>query len=64
MSTRRYDPSQRASPLGLGNRDLRGEGTCRIHAADLSEPANQPSRASRFCRSWWQPRTRPLICRN
>jgi dolichol-phosphate mannosyltransferase len=26
MSTRRYDPSQRARPLGLGNRSLRGGG--------------------------------------
>jgi dolichol-phosphate mannosyltransferase len=26
MSTRRYDPSHRARPMGLGNRGLRGEG--------------------------------------
>ena len=38
MSTRRYDPSQRARPLGLGNRDSRGEGcACWIRRA-TTEP--------------------------
>lgn len=38
MSTRRYDPSHRARPLGLGNRDLRGEGARSEFDYRLSEP--------------------------
>ncbi len=43
MSTRRYDQSQRARPLGLGNRGFRGEGMLAEFKDQFAEPLTDPT---------------------